>query len=509
MKEKIGKFMGFFLTVFVAATMFAYAACGDDDETARICDPGSTQDCSCGGGRTGYQICDYTGLAWGTCECDCVPNCTGRECGSDGCGGSCGSCSGSEICTPGGVCDTTAPNCPADRDCTGRECGPDPVCGTSCGTCSGSETCNASGRCDCTPNCSGRECGSDGCGGSCGSCSGSETCNASGTCVPGTDPCSSSSSCSACTPRGGCGWCQSTGVCVSGISSGPTSGTCGDWRWTPGDCCTPNCSGRECGSDGCGGSCGSCSGSETCNSSGRCESTVSCGNGRCDSGETCATCPADCGAGDGCLPGSSGPCSNSCGAGTRICDSSCRWGTCVVSSGSATVRVTDATWVYQAYPTVNNCHSAVLWVGVNPTDFRYYYSFFALNTSDLDAIPSGAVATITSANLRLRVRDRLGAAPTLGVYQVTSSYSCAATTYRSMPSFSLPAYATWLANQSSGSWVSVPIVGFIEYVRSAAVVNPTLALGIGTGDIGVVEYIAPGGGGTVDDPTITVTWTCP
>jgi hypothetical protein len=78
-----------------------------------------------------------------------------------------------------------------------------------------------------------------------------------------------------------------------------------------------------------------------------------------------------------------------------------------------------------------------------------------------------------------------------------------------MPSFSPPAYATWLANQSSGSWVTVPIEGFIEYLRSGAAVTPVLALGIGTGDIGDVEYIAPGGGGSADDPTLTVTWSCP
>ncbi|MGI5864439.1 MAG: hypothetical protein ACOX6T_20635 [Myxococcales bacterium] len=36
-------------------------------------------------------------------------------------------------------------------------------------------------------------------------------------------------------------------------------------------CCTPSCEGKECGSDGCGGSCGECEGDETCNASGQCE----------------------------------------------------------------------------------------------------------------------------------------------------------------------------------------------------------------------------------------------
>ena len=32
------------------------------------------------------------------------------------------------------------------------------------------------------------------------------------------------------------------------------------------DCCIPSCSGRECGGDGCGGSCGSCGDEESCSS---------------------------------------------------------------------------------------------------------------------------------------------------------------------------------------------------------------------------------------------------
>jgi C1A family cysteine protease/chitodextrinase len=38
--------------------------------------------------------------------------------------------------------------------------------------------------------------------------------------------------------------------------------------------CTPACSGKVCGSDGCGGSCGSCSSSQTCDSSGQCSSST-------------------------------------------------------------------------------------------------------------------------------------------------------------------------------------------------------------------------------------------
>ena len=79
----------------------------------------------------------------------CTPSCGSNVCGSDGCGGSCGTCGSGYSCESG---QCVAPTC--------------------------------------TPSCSGKECGPDGCGGSCGSCSGGESCS-SGQCVapaPATDP---------------------------------------------------------------------------------------------------------------------------------------------------------------------------------------------------------------------------------------------------------------------------------------------------------------------------------
>ncbi|HEX3477947.1 MAG TPA: S53 family peptidase, partial [Kofleriaceae bacterium] len=40
----------------------------------------------------------------------CTPKCTGKACGDDGCGGSCGTCGSGQTCSPGGVC-TTGGNC--------------------------------------------------------------------------------------------------------------------------------------------------------------------------------------------------------------------------------------------------------------------------------------------------------------------------------------------------------------------------------------------------------------
>ncbi len=140
----------------------------------------------------------------------CETSCSGKECGADGCGGSCGSCPIGSTCNGSGMCACS----PA---CTGRQCGPD-GCGGSCGTCGSGTACNASGTCICAPACTGRQCGSDGCGGSCGTCGSDTACNASGTCI-----------------------------------------------------CVPACSGRQCGSDGCGGSCGSCGSGDSCGANGACE----------------------------------------------------------------------------------------------------------------------------------------------------------------------------------------------------------------------------------------------
>jgi hypothetical protein len=101
-------------------------------------------------------------------EC-CAPNCTGKQCGPDGCGGSCGTCSAPNTCDAAGQC-TCVPNC------TGKQCGPD-GCGGSCGTCSAPNACDASGQCACTPRCTGIRCGeSDGCGGQCGCADGKVCC---------------------------------------------------------------------------------------------------------------------------------------------------------------------------------------------------------------------------------------------------------------------------------------------------------------------------------------------
>lgn len=75
--------------------------------------------------------------------------------------------------TPGNPTPSCTPRC------SGKVCGPD-GCGGSCGSCASGTACDGSGRCVCVPRCEGKVCGSDGCGGTCGSCPANATCSSSG-----------------------------------------------------------------------------------------------------------------------------------------------------------------------------------------------------------------------------------------------------------------------------------------------------------------------------------------
>lgn len=82
-------------------------------------------------------------------EPSCLPNCTGKVCGSDGCGGSCGSCKANEVCQGGA--------CLCIPDCSGRECGTD-GCGGSCAPgCAEGVHCLDNGKCAKSGPCSKHE----------------------------------------------------------------------------------------------------------------------------------------------------------------------------------------------------------------------------------------------------------------------------------------------------------------------------------------------------------------
>ncbi|MEK6937818.1 MAG: hypothetical protein AABX04_02110, partial [Nanoarchaeota archaeon] len=112
----------------------------------------------------------------------------------------------------------------------------------------------------CTPQCLDKECGPNGCGGSCGPCGNDKICNSSQKCT--SCPMGLSSCSSSCVNFSNnqyhCGNC--TTICFGGKIC--KEGKCS---------CAPKCNNadgttKQCGDDGCGGTCGACKSEETCES---------------------------------------------------------------------------------------------------------------------------------------------------------------------------------------------------------------------------------------------------
>jgi hypothetical protein len=97
----------------------------------------------------------------------CVPQCKGKACGDNGCGGVCGQCGTNEVCNKDGKC-----KCPSGVGCMGSCCQENQVCGADGSCCvpdCGEPFCGLDG-------CGTRECGTNGCGISCGKCGANELC---------------------------------------------------------------------------------------------------------------------------------------------------------------------------------------------------------------------------------------------------------------------------------------------------------------------------------------------
>ncbi len=115
-----------------------WLACHGDPLAGRrfACEPGVEGQC-----LPGWWCRPVTGKEYpGVCERAgaCTPDCSGKECGADGCGGTCGTCSGpQEVCVEG--------QCVCQPACAAKECGDD-GCGGTCGTCPAGSDCQA-GRC--------------------------------------------------------------------------------------------------------------------------------------------------------------------------------------------------------------------------------------------------------------------------------------------------------------------------------------------------------------------------
>jgi len=171
----------------------------------------------------------------------CTPSCSGKQCGDDGCGGSCGTCSYGETCTFG-VCVTSC-----TPSCSSKQCGDD-GCGGSCGTCSYGTTCNSWGQCESTqqPSCTSTYCGSSSpVPGSSPSCYCDSQCKSNGDCCAGYDAvCGSSSStnsgaiCSASAP------CSSSSETCLMLEASATNGMCLGGCTTIGDACPTSSSGQ-------------------------------------------------------------------------------------------------------------------------------------------------------------------------------------------------------------------------------------------------------------------------
>ncbi len=129
-----------------------------------------------GQGGAGAGVSTTTTTTSGVGGSMCVPDCSQTECGLDPVCESqdCGSCTGAQQ-----TCD--AGQCSCQPACAGKACGPD-GCGGTCGACSGNDACQG-GQCVCLPQCSGKSCGPDACGGSCGTCNQGACNTTTGQCV--------------------------------------------------------------------------------------------------------------------------------------------------------------------------------------------------------------------------------------------------------------------------------------------------------------------------------------
>jgi hypothetical protein len=250
----------------------------------------------------------------------CSPQCEGKQCGPDGCGALCGGCCEGQTCEAGaclggpgcevapvpGCSECSCEDCVCDVDpyccqvmwddlcvgecvdqcggcgstptCGEKECGPN-GCGGVCGECPLGWDCTDGGKCvdNCEADCSGSDCGTDGCGGNCGTCEEGAQC-VEGACLEECGGIDFVGCCDGdiqhycedgfqllvdCAAQGlTCGWKETLGWydCSDSSLSDP-SGTFP--LWCPG-VCPPECDGKECGPDGCGGSCGECQEGQEC-----------------------------------------------------------------------------------------------------------------------------------------------------------------------------------------------------------------------------------------------------
>lgn len=189
----------------------------------------------------------------------CIPQCDGKLCGPDGCGNICGFCLGGFACKEG----ECVPVCDPFTPCEGKVCGPD-GCGGQCGSCDPNFDCGQDGQCypgDCQPLCEGKVCGPDKCGGQCGICPGVKLCDTdTGLCED--NPCDDIGEANACDGKDILLQCVDMKITETDCTEENPIWGC---TWIKNDqkygCakppeCEPDCTDKQCGTDGCGGTCG-------------------------------------------------------------------------------------------------------------------------------------------------------------------------------------------------------------------------------------------------------------
>ncbi len=164
-----------------------------DGKIVRYCESRTPQSVDCGSGgdtcgwdpSNGYYDCGFTGPDPSgsvpiACPNTCTPACGGKECGDDGCSGSCGTCGAGKSCDASGLC-TSGPVEPSpdvvDDPGASQDASQDVP---SVDSWEEQEACLAS----CPPG----WCGVNACGGRCAECAAGYSCNAQSHCVQDDSP---------------------------------------------------------------------------------------------------------------------------------------------------------------------------------------------------------------------------------------------------------------------------------------------------------------------------------
>jgi len=116
------------------------------------CERGALAKIPCGGAGCGWnagQLVYGCGLSGEDpsgqvpAACACVPQCAGKTCGDDGCGGTCGTCAGDGVCVDGTCRDDCAACAPGEMGCDG---GTSWLCVEGQGGCHAKQTVDCAGR---------------------------------------------------------------------------------------------------------------------------------------------------------------------------------------------------------------------------------------------------------------------------------------------------------------------------------------------------------------------------